>query len=276
MTSTRADRLRKARRNEGFTSASVAARSLGVSPSTYIHHENGTRDFGEEAGALYARRYHVTLAWLMLGEGEMETPDLADEKKEAIEARQREEQIYREARESVPSEVRAEMRENSQRMEEKKILDIAKGLTFLPEISPFWKKDDSMLLRGWERYVALDETVVHPITAHWGIPAKHLAFEMGASPQTILFPISGDANAPSLVHGDLVFVDTATDDVVADGLYLVADKVGYPQVRRIQANLFSTPATLTISSDGSPETRQVVEVQTVTIVGKLVGRLTRM
>ena len=69
MANIRADRLRKARKAAGFRSASEAARSLGVSPSTYIHHENGTRDFDETAATLYARRYHVDLAWLMLGKG---------------------------------------------------------------------------------------------------------------------------------------------------------------------------------------------------------------
>ncbi|MCY1250999.1 hypothetical protein D9M72_647080 [compost metagenome] len=78
------------------------------------------------------------------------------------------------------------------------------------------------------------------------------------------------------MHGDLVFVDTSTDVLVADGLYLIADRQGYPQVRRLQANLYSDPPTLMIIADSAPDSKHTVEVETVSIVGKVVGRITRM
>ncbi|WP_431321653.1 hypothetical protein [Rhizobium sp. YTU87027] len=259
-----------------FKSASEAARSLGVSPSTYIHHENGTRDFDEVAAALYARRYHVTVSWLLLGDGEMETPELAEQRAEEIEAMKKEEMEDREARASVDPEIREKLRENSQRRAEQQALETLKSMTLLPEISPFFKKEDNVLSRGWRRYVGLEEKVTHQIVATWGIPAKHLQYEIGASSGTIIFPVTGDANVPTLMHGDLVFVDTAIDDVIADGLYLVADKIGYPQVRRLKSNLVAQPPSVTISADASPEQRQVVEISSISIVGKVVARLSRM
>ncbi|WP_050763391.1 helix-turn-helix domain-containing protein [Roseibium sp. TrichSKD4] len=61
------DRLRKARKDAGFASATAAAESLGVNLSTYISHENGNRDFNEEIAAKYARRFSVDVTWLIFG-----------------------------------------------------------------------------------------------------------------------------------------------------------------------------------------------------------------
>lgn len=61
-------RLKEARIAAGFRSAKAAATSLGVPYPTYSQHENGTRGIQREAD-LYARRYHVSLDWLMRGKG---------------------------------------------------------------------------------------------------------------------------------------------------------------------------------------------------------------
>lgn len=59
-------RLRAAREKMKI-SASEAARSMGVNPSTYTHHENGTRTYGEEEARKYARRLKTTPEYLLLG-----------------------------------------------------------------------------------------------------------------------------------------------------------------------------------------------------------------
>ncbi len=63
------DRLRLARKQAGFRTAKDAAESLGVSYPTYSQHENGTRGILREA-ELYARRYKVSLDWLLRGKGQ--------------------------------------------------------------------------------------------------------------------------------------------------------------------------------------------------------------
>ena len=47
--STPSDRLRKARKDAGFATATDFAASVGVSRNTYLQHENGTRAFDAEA-----------------------------------------------------------------------------------------------------------------------------------------------------------------------------------------------------------------------------------
>lgn len=59
-------RLREARQKI-YSSAAEAARAIGVGPSTYTHHENGTRSYGELEARKYARRFKTTPEFLLLG-----------------------------------------------------------------------------------------------------------------------------------------------------------------------------------------------------------------
>lgn len=64
------DRLRWARERAGFATVTAAAARLGVNRFSYAQHENGTRGFKREAAELYARRFGVSLSWLLTGRGE--------------------------------------------------------------------------------------------------------------------------------------------------------------------------------------------------------------
>lgn len=65
----KATRLRDARKAQGYSTTSVGARIVGVPVATYIHHENGTRDYDAEAAVLYARHFSTTPGWLLFGDG---------------------------------------------------------------------------------------------------------------------------------------------------------------------------------------------------------------
>lgn len=69
----KAGRLRQARKAAGFETLADAARYLGVKYPTYAGHENpnspGT--FQTEAAELYARKFKVSLDWLLTGRGDM-------------------------------------------------------------------------------------------------------------------------------------------------------------------------------------------------------------
>jgi len=62
-------RLRFAREQAGYGSASDAARAMGVEEPTYLGHENGSRGLSR-AGPRYARFFRVSLDWLLAGRGE--------------------------------------------------------------------------------------------------------------------------------------------------------------------------------------------------------------
>lgn len=80
-----AARLRAAREKAGFKSATDAARSIGVNVVTYTAHENGTREFDRRSAALYAGKYGVGVAWLLLGDQDPKSPSLDQQRIKEIE-----------------------------------------------------------------------------------------------------------------------------------------------------------------------------------------------
>jgi phage repressor protein C with HTH and peptisase S24 domain len=80
------DRLIKARKHAGFETAAAAAEALDVKEPTYMGHENGSRGFKGRAEQ-YARRFGVSLEWLLTGRGAMERrPVLSDLRSEDVAA----------------------------------------------------------------------------------------------------------------------------------------------------------------------------------------------
>src|SRR5204863_2464246 len=65
MVKSKAERLRAARKNAGFESATDAARAFSWTESAYRHHENGTRGFGADAAKKYGRAFKVKPGWLL-------------------------------------------------------------------------------------------------------------------------------------------------------------------------------------------------------------------
>lgn len=69
--SDRSTRLMQARQAAGFETVADAARYLGVKYPTYAGHENGSAGFRADSADLYARKFKVSLDWLLTGRGSM-------------------------------------------------------------------------------------------------------------------------------------------------------------------------------------------------------------
>lgn len=66
------ERLATARKEAGYPSGKAAAEALGVPVPTYLGHENGARGFKRASADTYARKFHVSLEWLLTGKGPKE------------------------------------------------------------------------------------------------------------------------------------------------------------------------------------------------------------
>jgi DNA-binding XRE family transcriptional regulator len=64
------DRLKQARMDAGYRTTRDAAASLGIVYATYAGHENGNRAFDIDAAKIYARKFKVSLEWLLGGKGD--------------------------------------------------------------------------------------------------------------------------------------------------------------------------------------------------------------
>ncbi|MEP4730258.1 XRE family transcriptional regulator [Parasphingorhabdus sp.] len=65
MSDSKAARLKQAREEAGYETASSAADAFGWNKSAYIHHENGTRSVTIDAAKKYARAFRVNTGWLL-------------------------------------------------------------------------------------------------------------------------------------------------------------------------------------------------------------------
>lgn len=63
--STPSERLRRARKDAGYSTATDFAEAVGVSRHTYLQHENGARAYDAESAAKYSRRLKVTPEFLL-------------------------------------------------------------------------------------------------------------------------------------------------------------------------------------------------------------------
>lgn len=66
-------RLTIAREKAGYATAADAARALGVNAQTYYSHENGNSGLRATVAEKYAKKFRVSLDWLLTGRGEIST-----------------------------------------------------------------------------------------------------------------------------------------------------------------------------------------------------------
>ena len=71
------ERLRYAREQMGFATATEALERFGWTKSTYFGHENGSRGLTRHAAKRYAKAYKVSIDWLLTGVGAVRSPRLS-------------------------------------------------------------------------------------------------------------------------------------------------------------------------------------------------------
>ncbi|MDB6035975.1 MAG: putative prophage repressor [Verrucomicrobiales bacterium] len=64
------ERLTTARKRAGYEKAIDAANALGMRPSTYYSHENGSIGLRAQVAETYAKKFKVSLEWLLTGKGD--------------------------------------------------------------------------------------------------------------------------------------------------------------------------------------------------------------
>jgi len=69
-----AERLKKARKAAGYETPTEAARAMDMPPPTYLGHENGTTGLRRGAAIRYAKKFGVSIDWLLTGSGNQGRP----------------------------------------------------------------------------------------------------------------------------------------------------------------------------------------------------------
>ncbi len=116
----------------------------------------------------------------------------------------------------------------------------------------------------------------HRVIAEWLIPLEYLRNEAKASPEfTLIHEIIGDSMSPTYLPGDRVIVDLSQNQMISDTVYAISDGFSEPQIKRLQRIPFSDPPEVRIISDNPNLETFTVDLDRLTIIGRICGHLSR-
>lgn len=251
---TMGDRLRAARARANFTSATKAAEALGVSASTYRAHENGQNDFGTEEAERYARKFGTTAAYLLTGSGAM---------------------IAGSSKHRLVSSYDPDEDENNgvgyTREHWKPHTDGA-----IPELDVKLGAGNGTIGEIINLPVGDNNVSGHKVIREWLIPLEYLRDEIKSSPShSTIMEVIGDSMQPTYMPGDRVVVDLAQNSVTTDTVYAISYDDEPPQIKRLQKIPFSDPKQVKIISDNPILETFEVELDKLTIIGRICGHIAR-
>lgn len=252
----RAARLRRARQKSGLRGPVTAARKFGWNENTYKAHEQGRNGFGVADARRYARAFGVRLEWLLsLGDGEP-APEL----------------------QRVPVDPGDTTEDGNE------FNGLANGEPYRPTVAGARPEIDANPGAGegsvgLPEFVAIgDDTVIgHRVIGEWLMPPAFVRNELKASPAAIIvMEVKGDSMRPTLQPGDRVLVDTQQSRFGPDAIYIVDDGDGEPRVKRLQKVSASTPPQVYIVSDNPSSKQEAADLDRIRVIGRVVGRVSRL
>lgn len=220
-----------------------------MAPSTYAAHENGQNSFGVEEAKRYAAKFRVRWEWILDNEG----PPLAELE-------------YVSDPPATAGVVDDDLKFRPSTPHASPELDVRPGAGdgAMGSLHVF-------ALAGGETYRG------HEVIAEWVFPPQYIRSELHArAGKTIVLPVQGDSMEPALSPGDRVIVDLSQNRITADGaIYVILDHFDEPQVKRLQV-IDDDPVQIRIASDNPAVRDRFVSPDRVKIVGRVVGRVTRL
>lgn len=116
----------------------------------------------------------------------------------------------------------------------------------------------------------------HRVIGEWLFPQEFLRNEAKASPsQTIIMEIIGDSMTPTYLPGDRVIIDLSQNRMTSDTVYAISDGHSEPQIKRLQRVPFSDPPQVIIISDNQSLQNFTVDLERLTIIGRICGHVAR-
>jgi phage repressor protein C with HTH and peptisase S24 domain len=116
----------------------------------------------------------------------------------------------------------------------------------------------------------------HRVVAQWVIPPEYLRSELKSSELvSVIAEIIGDSMSPTYFPGDRVIIDLSQTKMTTDTVYAISDGLTEPQIKRLQRVPFSDPPQVIIISDNPNLERFTVDLERITIIGRIVGHIAR-
>jgi transcriptional regulator with XRE-family HTH domain len=123
--------------------------------------------------------------------------------------------------------------------------------------------------------MGLETKSAHKIVDEWVIPPSYLREAVRDPERAIVMGIQGDSMLPNYPPGDKVIIDLTEHELRADGVYLISDGFSEPQIKRLQRVLFAVPPRCRIISDNPSYEPQEVDLDALSIMGKVAAYVGR-
>lgn len=117
----------------------------------------------------------------------------------------------------------------------------------------------------------------HPVMSEWVIPHDFVRHGLGATPsQIVLIPVVGHSMEPRLYAGDRVMVDLSQSTYAGDAIYVINDGDDVMKVKTLGKISGSNPPRFRIISEAAPDRFDELNYDDFRIIGRVVGRFSRM
>lgn len=117
----------------------------------------------------------------------------------------------------------------------------------------------------------------HPVLNEWVIPPDFVRHGLGATPsQIVLIPVVGHSMEPRLYAGDRVLVDLSQSAYAGDAIYVIDDGDEVLKVKTLAKVAGSAPPRFRIISEAAPDRFDELAHDQFRIIGRAVGRFSRM
>lgn len=117
----------------------------------------------------------------------------------------------------------------------------------------------------------------HPVLNEWVIPPDFVRHGLNATPsQIVLIPVVGHSMEPRLYAGDRVLVDLSQSAYAGDAIYVIDDGDEVLKVKTLAKIAGSAPPRFRIISEAAPDRFDELAHDQFRIIGRAVGRFSRM
>ena len=109
---------------------------------------------------------------------------------------------------------------------------------------------------------------------YWLLPEPFVHTELRTTASNVIvIECKGDSMTPTLSPGERVFVDTSVDRPEVHGVYAIRGPFDEIQIKRLET--LYTSGKILIISDNPTHTRQEVDIDQITIIGRVLGSFRR-
>lgn len=239
MTETPGDRLKWARKNAGYGSASDAARHFGWKASTYSAHENGQNGLQPKTAFEYAQSFGVDFAWLVTGEGEPKPRQV-----------------------EIAAAITGDGRRIGVPDGQIPLVDAEVGAGLAAE------GRHVVVMENGETIGAL------AVIGMWSLPDVVVRDAIRAPLNRVhVVRCDGDSMEPRIMDGDFVFIDETRTNPRMPGIFALWEGDG-TTIKRVELVPDSDPPRLRLIPENTRYSAYEREAELVKIIGRLIGRFT--